>query len=129
MATKNQPLDATGETTEVADSPATPGVDNDNTKGTTTLDSHVDAPSITAPGDGPADTMDPTERATSVLADKGAAALAGHLTVNSVLPLPPIDATKTFEGEGRIEEYPMTKPNGEVVTVVHNIDTGETRIK
>ena len=33
----------------------------------TRLDEHLDKPSTTAPGDGPADTTDPDERATSAL--------------------------------------------------------------
>lgn len=30
--------------------------------------------------------------------------------------------------EHRIEEYEATKPDGTTVTVIHNIDTGETRV-
>jgi hypothetical protein len=111
----------------------------------TRLDEHNDAPSITAPGDGPADTTDPTERATTVGGDKAAAARAGHLTVNAAIPLPTNEAGQlrgvaiTYPGDrdqdgdgkadgNRIETYPATRPNGETVTVEHNIDTGVTRI-
>ena len=53
---------------------------------TTRLSSDVTAPQPTATGDAPADTWDPDERAVSVTPDKAAAAAAGHLTVNAVVP-------------------------------------------
>jgi len=102
------------------------GADNPTT---TRLDSDVTKPSTTAPGDGPADTTDPTEQASTVGGDKAAAAAAGHLTVNAVVPIegnPP--AAKAFSGKGRIEKYPATRADGTVVEVTHNIDTGETSI-
>jgi hypothetical protein len=105
------------------------GDDATDEKGTTTLDSHLDAPSITQPGDGPADTTDPTEIASSATPDKGAAAQNGDLTVNAVVKvgnapkLPRKSASKE-----RIEQYQQTKPNGEVVTVTHNLDTGATSV-
>jgi hypothetical protein len=108
----------------------------------TRLDDHTDAPSVTAPGDGPADTTDPTERATTVGGDKAAAARAGHLTVNAAIPMPTTDRGQlkgvaiSFSGDGdgdgdreeRVETYPATRPNGETVTVRHNLDTGVTEI-
>lgn len=109
----------------------------------TRLDEHTDAPSVTAPGDGPADTTDPAERASTVGGDKAAAVLAGHLTVNTAVPMQtddrgqlkgvaisysPDDAGGDGEGGERTEKYPATRPNGETVTVEHNIDTGITRI-
>lgn len=111
----------------------------------TRLDEHIDAPSITAPGDGPADTTDPVERASTVGGDKAAAALAGHLTVNAAVPLQVDDRGQlrgvaiSYPGDGsvngagqrggdRIETYPATRPNGETVTVRHNLDTGVTEI-
>lgn len=109
----------------------------------TRLDEDVTVPSVTAPGDGPADTTDPTERASTVGGDKAAAALAGHLTVNAAVPLQtddrgqlrgvaisyPGDAEVDSNGNpigARIETYPATRPNGETVTVRHNLDTGVT---
>jgi hypothetical protein len=53
----------------------------------TRLDEDVTQPSTTAPGDGPADTTYPSERASSVGGDKKAAAEDGHLTVNTVVPV------------------------------------------
>lgn len=111
--------------------------------GETRLDEHIDAPATTAPGDAPADTTDPTERASTVGGDKAAAAQAGHLTVNAVVP---IDENKQLagvaiskaaaaeqdgdrDGNGhRLEEYPATRPDGTEVRVRHNLDTGETEI-
>lgn len=109
---------------------------------TTTLDEHTDAPSVTAPGDGPADTTDPTERATTVGGDKAAAARAGHLTVNAAIPMPTNERGQlkgvaiSFSGDGgnggdreeRVETYPATRPDGGTVMVRHNLDTGVTEI-
>jgi len=108
----------------------------------TRLDAFNDKPSVTAPGDGPADTTDPTERATTVGGNQLAAAKAGHLTVNAAVPANTDDrgqlrgvaisavlADQGAEGEERTEEYPLVRPNGEVVTVRHNLDTGVTEIR
>lgn len=117
--------------------------ESDGNVDVTRLDDHTDAPSITAPGDGPADTTDPTERATTVGGDKAAAARNGHLTVNAAIPMPTDDKGRlkgvaiSFSGEGenadgeggdRVETYPATRPNGETVTVKHNLDTGVTTV-
>lgn len=110
----------------------------------TRLDNDVTKPATVAVGDAPADTTDPTERASTVGGDKAAAAAEGHLTVNAVLPvdeekwrkglgLTPGD-TAADDSEGRnkdghrIETYPMVRPDGTEVTVTHNIDTGETSV-
>ena len=95
----------------------------------TRLDSDNTKPSTTAPGDGPADTTDPTERASTVGGDKKAAAEAGHLTVNAVQPLPKVEAPAGVDKKDqRIEKYEATTPDGKTVTVTHNIDTGETSV-
>lgn len=93
----------------------------------TTLDSDVTKPSVTAPGDGPADTTDPNERASTVSPRPGAEALAVG-TVNGVVALPPVEDVAP-EGEHRIETYEATKPDGTKVTIEHNIDTGESKVK
>lgn len=93
----------------------------------TRLDSDNTKPSTTAPGDGPADTTDPSERASTVGGDKKAAAAAGHLTVNAVEPVEPVAAAKS-DGKDRIETYKATRPDGTEVTVKHNLDTGETSV-
>lgn len=94
----------------------------------TRLDKDVSSPSTTAPGDGPADTTDPTEEATSVTPDKAAAAEGGNLTVNAVLPVERPEAPAAKRGKDRIEKYERARPNGDLVTVEHNIDTGETKV-
>lgn len=100
---------------------------NSSNPSETRLDTDITKPSTTAPGDGPADTTDPTERASTVGGDKKAAAEAGHLTVNAAVPIPKATET-TPEGGGRTETYPAVRPDGTEVTVKHNIDTGETSI-
>lgn len=95
----------------------------------TRLDSDVTKPSTTAPGDGPADTTDPAEMASSVRPDKAAAVEAGHGTVNAVVKVG--DAPEVVAGpadEHRIEEYDVRGPDGKPVRVRHNIDTGETEL-
>ncbi len=93
----------------------------------TTLDSDITKPSVTAPGDGPADTTDPTERASTVTPNPGPEALKVG-TVNAVTPLPKNEAPAR-EGKDRIEEYKATRPDGSEVTVVHNLETGESTVK
>ena len=94
----------------------------------TTLDSHLDKPSVTEPGDGPADTTDPTERASSASPDKGAAATAGFGTVNAVVKLPDRKRREpTDKPQDRTESYEVEGPDGEPVTLTRNIETGETK--
>jgi hypothetical protein len=108
------------------------------TKARTTLDDDITMPSKVEPGDGPYDTTDPTEIATSVSPDKAAAARAGFGVVNAVLPLEtvpgfvrPDDRAKlngddTGDGGGRSETYDVVGPDGKLVTVTHDLETGET---
>lgn len=93
----------------------------------TTLDTDVTKPSTTAPGDGPADTTDPTETAHSVTPQPGAEAIKVG-TVNAVQPGTKVEAPKSDATKHRVEKYKATKPDGTVVTVEHNIDTGETKV-
>lgn len=93
----------------------------------TKLDKDVTTPSTTVPGDGPADTTDPTETAHSVPARPGAEAIKVG-TVNAVLPGPKVEETLSDGSDHRIETYTATKPDGSEVTVTHNIDTGETKV-
>ncbi|MGW6008670.1 hypothetical protein [Streptomyces sp. NPDC055210] len=99
-----------------------------STPSETRLNEDVDKPSTTAPGDGPADTTDPNERATSATPDKGAAAQAGHGTVNAVVPVPAKKAAAR-KGKDRTETYTALKPDGTEVTVERNIETGESTVK
>jgi hypothetical protein len=97
---------------------------------TTTLDDHVTKPSVTAPGDGPADTTDPTERATSVTPNPDdEAMLVGTVNAVKILPDPPnLDADGSEEADERIEEYKTTRPDGKQVTVRRNIETGKSEV-
>ena len=93
---------------------------------TTTLDSDITKPSVTAPGDGPADTTDPTEIASTVVPRPGPEALAVG-TVNAVLPVER-PASKRSTKDHRFEEYDAVKPDGSTVRIKRNIDTGESEI-
>jgi hypothetical protein len=101
----------------------------------TRLNETTDEPSFVAPGDGPADTLDRGEFATSVPADKAAAARAGFGVVNAVVPLPKDSAAlgRGVRGAGgggdeRTEAYEVTGPNGKPVRVERNIETGESKV-
>lgn len=91
----------------------------------TTLDSDVTKPSVTAPGDGPADTTDPEETAHSVTPQPGAEAIKVG-TVNAVVAGPKVEAAPADTSSHRTEKYKAVRPDGSEVTVTHNIDTGET---
>ncbi|MDV8066394.1 Ig-like domain-containing protein [Rhodococcus sp. IEGM 1366] len=93
-------------------------------KTTTLADDTLDAPQKTSPGDAPADTYDPKERASSAAPDKAAAAAAGHQTVNAVKlvgTIPDNAPTGT-----RTEVYDAPRPDGTKVSVIRNVDTGVT---
>jgi len=95
----------------------------------TTLDTDTTKPSTTAPGDGPADTTDPAEIAHSLPARPSDESLAAG-TVNSVIPRA-VGASKEparDETHDRIETYSYVMPNGEGVTMRHNLETGKTEI-
>lgn len=102
----------------MATTPKETKLDKDNTK-----------PSTTAPGDGPADTTDPTERASSVTPQPGPEALKVG-TVNAVQPIPSdVKAeTEPAKKDQRVETYKSVRPDGSEVTVKHNLDTGETTV-
>ena len=94
----------------------------------TVLDSDITKPSVTAPGDGPADTTDPSERASTVTPRPDAEAIKVG-TVNAVVPVESADEPERDEANDRTEEYEAVKPDGSKVTIVRNIETGESRIK
>lgn len=97
------------------------------TEETTTLDSDITKPSVTVPGDGPADTTDPTERASTVTPRPGPEALKVG-TVNAAVPLPEVEA-EAETGKPRTETYKAIRPDGTEVTVTRNIETGESKVK
>lgn len=97
------------------------------TNGTTTTTT-VDVPSEVQAGDAPFDTTDPTERVTSIdNPDKATAAEAGFGTVNAVLPMPEPETFARPASRDRVEKYQVLGPDGKLVDVEHNIDTGETK--
>jgi hypothetical protein len=92
----------------------------------TKLDNDTTKPSTTQPGDGPADTTDPNERAVSAPINPGPEAFAAG-TVNAVVPAP-VAERPARKGKDRTETYKATRPDGSEVTVTHNIETGETKV-
>lgn len=93
----------------------------------TKLDTNTEAPAHVAPGDAPADTTDPTERASSApVAPNDEARRVG--TVNAVLPMPEPAVVEDEDREDRIEEYDAIAPNGDRLRVRHNIDTGDSEV-
>lgn len=92
----------------------------------TKLDKDTTKPSKTEPGDGPADTTDPDERASSAPANPGSEALKVG-TVNAVQPVPQ-ESQPGRSGKDRIEKFEATRPDGSTVTVTRNIDTGESKV-
>ena len=98
-------------------------------KGKTRLSDDVTKPSQTAPGEAPADTMDPEEMATSVTPDKAAAAKAGYGSVNAVVPRPRRPKPERDTSNDRTESYEVPGPTGEPVKVTRNLETGESTVE
>lgn len=93
----------------------------------TRLDSDTTKPSTTVPGDGPADTTDPTESAHSAPPNPGEEAVKVG-TVNAVKPEPRQERPSGRSGKDRTETYTATKPDGTKVKVTRNIETGESKV-
>ncbi|WP_066038662.1 hypothetical protein [Herbiconiux solani] len=93
----------------------------------TRLDDNVTEPSTVAPGDAPADTTDPTEIASTVIPQPSQEALKQG-TVNGVLPVKQAEKPKRDTKKDRFEEYDATKPDGTVVRIRRNIETGESSV-
>ncbi|MCC3276379.1 hypothetical protein LJ753_10905 [Arthrobacter sp. zg-Y20] len=129
MATARNAKAAAAATAGDQSSAETPKIDGGaegNGTATTTLDSDVTKPSVTAPGDGPADTTDPTETAHSVQPSPGEEAIKTG-TVNAVKPGLKRTVPKTTR-KPRTESYTATRPDGTEVTVTRNIETGESSV-
>lgn len=94
----------------------------------TTLDSDTTKPSQTVPGDGPADTTDPNERAVSAPVRPGEEAVKVG-TVNAVVAAEPVREQERDGGNDRTETYEVTAPDGSRVTVTRNVETGESKVK
>ncbi|QWY82285.1 hypothetical protein SEA_PHISHY_11 [Gordonia phage Phishy] len=93
----------------------------------TTLDDDVTKPSVTEPGDGPADTTNPDEIATSVTPDPDDEAVKVG-TVNAVKKTGTRAKPKAKVEKARLEKYETTKPDGTVVAIERNLDTGEQTV-
>lgn len=98
--------------------------------GETKLEDVDGTPATTAPGDAPFDTTDPNEHGSTITAPVPDEAALKEGTVNAIQPTGdrPAGTPLPAKGEQRIEKYEATKPNGDVVTVEHNLDTGETKL-
>ncbi len=96
-------------------------------EGTTTLDSDTTKPSVTAPGDGPADTTDPREVAVSTPVNPGPEAIAAG-TVNPVQKVEAPAEQERDTSNDRIDKYDVKRPDGKTVTVTHNLETGATSV-
>lgn len=99
--------------------------------GTTRTTDDTTIPSEVAPGDAPADTLDPSEHVTSTPTYPGDQAKAEG-TVNAVTLLPnPPSGTGTAAGEPaepRFEEYDAYRPDNTKVRVRRNMETGASEI-
>jgi len=93
-----------------------------------TLDSDLTRPSTSAPGHGPADTLDDRERASSSKSRPGPEAVTRG-TVNAVVSLgrTPEERTEWLPTD-RIEREQVLDPDGELVTVERNLELGASRI-
>ena len=96
----------------------------------TTLDEVNGDPSVTAPGDGPADTTDPSESGSTIVAPVPSEEAIKVGTVNAIQPTgdrPAGNPEPASSDKARVEKYKATKPDGSEVTGEHNLDTGESR--
>lgn len=88
----------------------------------TRLDSDVHAPSTTAPGDGPADTTDPTERASTIMPQAPSPEALAAGTILGAVPVRVDVAQAPGVGEIRVEEYDAVDPHGVTIRVRHILD-------
>lgn len=95
---------------------------------TTKTDNNVTKPSTVAPGDAPADTLDPDERVSSVPVQPGIEAVKVG-TVNAVLVNPNLPTPAEPKAGERTETYKARKPDGTEVTVTRDLNTGESTVK
>lgn len=90
----------------------------------TRLDTDVHAPATNAPGDAPADTTDPAERASTIVPQAPSEEALKAGTILGAVPVPAVEVTaqSTDGGEVRVEEYDDVTPTGEAVRVRHILD-------
>lgn len=92
---------------------------------TKTTDSDLTDPSRTAPGDGAADTTDPTLVAVSTPPQPSREAIATG-TVNAVTMMPAPAPPPRDDSHDRFEDYEVQYPNGDIGMMRHNLETGVT---
>jgi hypothetical protein len=90
----------------------------------TRLDTDVHAPATTAPGDAPADTTDPTERASTITPQAPSQEALQAGTILGAVPLPQAVVAQTSDGDDvRVEEYDEIDPRtGQPIRIRHIID-------
>jgi hypothetical protein len=90
----------------------------------TRLDTDVHAPATNAPGDAPADTTDPTERASTISpqAPSPEALAAGTILGAVPVPDPVLVRSDVADGDVRVEEYEQLDARGLPVRVRHILD-------
>jgi hypothetical protein len=109
-----------------------PASDVDETAGLpdeTRLDTDVHAPATNKPGDAPADTTDPTERASTIVPQAPSAEALRAGTILGAIPVPDdVDPVAVHgvtgpDGEVRVEEYDAVDPvTGQSVRIRHILD-------
>jgi hypothetical protein len=94
----------------------------------TRLDTDVHAPATNAPGDAPADTTDPNERASTITPQAPSAEALAAGTILGAVPVPEgvlptvVPGVTGPDGEERVEEYDTVDPHGQPVRIRHFID-------
>lgn len=94
----------------------------------TRLDTDVHAPATNAPGDAPADTTDPAERASTITPQAPSAEALAAGTILGAVPVPEgvlptvVPGVTGADGEERVEEYDTVDPHGQPVRIRHFID-------
>lgn len=109
-----------------ADENATPSELPEETR----LDTDVHAPATNAPGDAPADTTDPTERASTIVPQAPSAEALRAGTILGAIPVPDdavgqsvAGVTGPDGGEIRVEEYDAIDPvTGAPLRIRHILD-------
>lgn len=90
----------------------------------TRLDTDVHAPATNAPGDAPADTTDPTERASTISPQVPNEEALRAGTILGAVPLPQQVVAQTSDGEDvRVETYDEVDPRtGQPIQIRHILD-------
>lgn len=104
------------------------GTDESGLPSETRLDSDVHAPATNAPGDAPADTTDPTERASTIPPQAPSAEALRAGTILGAIPVPDdvvptvVHGVTGADGEERVEEYDTVDPQGNPIRIRRFLD-------